>query len=62
MKKGIILIDNASVYEDFFVRTTGECDDLKRVRKGIEERILCEGIGGAPLGIEREELYGTDSR
>jgi predicted nucleotidyltransferase len=47
LKKGIILIDNASVYEDFFVRTTGEYDDLKRVRKGIEERILRDGIGGA---------------
>jgi len=47
LKKGIILIDNASVYEDFFVRTTGEYDDLKRVRKGIEESILRRGIGGA---------------
>jgi predicted nucleotidyltransferase len=47
LKKGIILIDNASVYEDFFVRTTGEYDDLKRVRKGIEESILRGGIGGA---------------
>jgi predicted nucleotidyltransferase len=47
LKKGVILIDNASVYEDFFVRTTGEYDDLKRVRKGIEERILRGGIGGA---------------
>jgi predicted nucleotidyltransferase len=47
LKKGIILIDNASVYEDFFVRTTSEYDDLKRVRKEIEERILRDGIGGA---------------
>ncbi|MHB9097553.1 MAG: type VII toxin-antitoxin system MntA family adenylyltransferase antitoxin [Syntrophales bacterium] len=47
LKKGVILIDNASVYEDFFVRTTGEYDDLKRVRKGIEESILRGGIGGA---------------
>jgi predicted nucleotidyltransferase len=47
LKKGIILLDNASVYEDFFVRTTGEYDDLKRVRNGIEERILRGGIGGA---------------
>jgi predicted nucleotidyltransferase len=47
LKKGIILIDNANVYEDFFVRTTVEYDDLKQVRKGIEDRILGEGIGGA---------------
>ncbi|MBU0653313.1 MAG: nucleotidyltransferase domain-containing protein [Proteobacteria bacterium] len=47
LKKGIILIENARIYEDFFVRATGEYDDVKRVRRGIEERILREGIGDA---------------
>ena len=46
LKKGIILIDDAKVYEEFFVRATGEYDDLKRVRMGIEERILRDGGGG----------------
>jgi len=47
LKKGIILIDNASVYEDFFARTVGEYGDLKRVRREIEQSILRGSIGGA---------------
>ena len=43
LKKGLPLIKNSRIYEEFFVRTTAEYDDLKQVRKGIEDRILRGG-------------------
>jgi uncharacterized protein len=43
LKKGLPLIKNGRIYEEFFVRTTAEYDDLKQVRKGIEDRILRGG-------------------
>lgn len=41
LKNGVILINkNRAIYNDFFVRTVKEYDDLKRVRKEAEENIL----------------------
>ena len=41
LKNGVLLINkNKAIYNDFFVRTVKEYDDLKRVRKEIEDDIL----------------------
>ncbi len=41
LKKGALLINkNPKVYNEFFVNTTKEYDDLKIIRKEIEENIL----------------------
>ncbi len=41
LKNGVMVINkNSAVYNDFFVRTVKEYDDLKRVRKEAEENIL----------------------
>ncbi len=41
LKNGILLINKKkAIYNDFFVRTVKEYDDLKRVRKEIENNIL----------------------
>ncbi len=41
LKNGVLLINkNKAIYNDFFVRTVKEYDDLKRVRKEIENDIL----------------------
>ncbi len=41
LKKGILLLkNNTHAYNDFFVKTVKEYDDLKRTRKEIEDNIL----------------------
>jgi predicted nucleotidyltransferase len=41
LKKGILLINkDPQAYNDFFVNTVKEYDDLKRIRKEIEKNIL----------------------
>lgn len=40
LEKGIPLIRDDAAYAALFVRTVDEYDDLKRVRRKIEERIL----------------------
>ena len=41
LKKGALLVNkDHKVYNDFFVRTVNEYDDLKRTRKEIENNIL----------------------
>ena len=47
LKNGIPLIKNEKIYEEFFVRTLSEYDDLKRTRKVIEDRILSEATHAA---------------
>ncbi len=41
LKKGILLVNkDPKAYNEFFVNTVKEYDDLKRTRKEIEEKIL----------------------
>ena len=41
LKNGIVLFSRSStVYSDFFVRTVKDYDDLKRIRKEAEDKIL----------------------
>lgn len=41
LKNGVLVVNkNSAIYNDFFVRTIKEYDDLKRLRKEIEENIL----------------------
>ena len=40
LKTGIVLLSRDNAYEDFFVRTLNEYDDLKYYRREIEENIL----------------------
>jgi len=41
LKNGVLVINkNSAIYNDFFVRTVKEYDDLKRVRKEAEDNIL----------------------
>ena len=40
LKSGIRLFARGKAYEDFFVRTVNEYDDLKRLRAPIEEAVL----------------------
>lgn len=41
LKNGVMVVNkNSAIYNDFFVRTIKEYDDLKRLRKEIEENIL----------------------
>ena len=41
LKKGALLVNrDRKVYNDFFLRTVNEYDDLKRTRKEIEDNIL----------------------
>jgi len=47
LKKGFSLIKNDRIYEEFFVRTITEYDDVKRIRKVIEDRILSEATHAA---------------
>jgi len=40
LKTGIRLFARKNEYEEFFVRTLNEYDDLKRLRAPIEEAVL----------------------
>lgn len=41
LKKGVLIIKKSSaIYNDFFVRTVKEYDDLKHLRREIEKNIL----------------------
>ncbi len=40
LKTGVVLYSRDNAYEDFFVRTLNEYDDLKYYRREIEENIL----------------------
>ncbi len=40
LKTGIVLFSRDRAYEEFFVRTLNEYDDLKRLRAPIEEAVL----------------------
>ncbi len=41
LKNGVLIVNkDRAIYNDFFVRTIKEYDDLKRLRKEIEENIL----------------------
>ena len=40
LKTGVVLHSRPNAYEDFFVRTLNEYDDLKYYRREIEENIL----------------------
>lgn len=41
LKNGVMVVNkDSSVYNDFFIRTVKEYDDLKRVRKETEDNIL----------------------
>jgi len=41
LKKGILIINNEpKSYNEFFVKTVNEYDDLKKIRKEIEDTIL----------------------
>jgi hypothetical protein len=41
LKKGALIVDlNRRLYNEFFVNTVKEYDDLKRTRKDIEDKIL----------------------
>lgn len=41
LKNGVIAVNrDRSIYNDFFVKTTKEYDDLKRIRKEMEDNLL----------------------